>query len=358
MTFKEVAHLRLLHQQLGTFQMKSAEEMVTWLGAVQAQEYSATKWGLGLRLPHLKDKDIEEELTKGVLLRTHVLRPTWHLVAAKDLRWLLQLTAPRVHAANAYMYRKEGLETTLFHRCHTIMEKALEGGKHLTREEINEEFLKLNIKAEGHRLSYLMMQAELEGLICSGIRKGNQFTYALLEERVPRVKLLAKEEALAELTQRYFTSRGPATVKDFATWSGLTLTDCKIGVEAIGSRFNKEKVEGNEYYFVGTTSKCKEECTLYLLPIYDELIMGYKDRSPIMLHKEGLKKPTSFRFDSMILFDGQVVGTWKRAIHSKYIEMEYAFFEPLAKKEMGLFSEAVERLGQFYALEVKAKDKS
>lgn len=291
MTFREIANLRMVHQQLGCSQIDTAAEVVAWLGAVQGQEYSATKWGLGLRLPHLKDHDIEEALTRGDVLRTHVLRPTWHLVAAKDLRWLLQLTASRVHAANAYMYRKEGLDAPLFLRCHEILNQVLQGGKHLTREEINEEFAKHRIKAEGHRLSYLMMHAELEGLICSGARRGSQFTYALLDERVPTARLMDIQETLAELTLRYFSSRGPATVKDFATWSGLTLTDCKKGLGILGSQLEKENVEGQAYCFErGAASKTKLENSMYLLPIYDELIMGYKDRSPIMTYRDGLIK--------------------------------------------------------------------
>src|SRR5690606_4347556 len=141
-----------------------------------------TKWGRGLRLPHLTDNDIENELNDGKILRTHLLRPTWHLVSAKDIYWLLKLTAPRVHTANAYMYRQLELDYKVFNRCNDILIETLQDGNQLTRDAINERFKMHKIIAKGHRLSYIMMNAELEGIVCSGARQGNQFTYALLDE--------------------------------------------------------------------------------------------------------------------------------------------------------------------------------
>jgi hypothetical protein len=265
-------------------------ELVAWFGAVQAQEYAQTKWSLGLRLPNLKDDDIEKDFTDGKILRTHLLRPTWHFVTAQDIRWILKLTSERVNAANAYMYRKLELDSSVFNRCQKILINTLEGNKQCTRIELNEEFKKEKIIAEGHRLTYIMMQAELAGVICSGARKGNQFTYALLEERVAPTGSFDKDEALSKLAKQYFTSRGPATVKDFSTWSGLTLTDCKKGVETIKSGFMKETVEGDEcYYPSGVSLNDKTVPGIYLLPIYDELIMGYEDRSAILGFKNGLK---------------------------------------------------------------------
>ena len=184
MNLTDIARLRLFSQQLGVTTMNMAVDMVEWFAAVQGQEYAQAKWGLGLRLPHLKDIDIEQELIQGKILRTHLLRPTWHFVAAKDIHWLLALTAPRVHVANAFMYRQLELDKKFFTRCNKAIIKILEGCKQLTRNEINEALKKQKIKAEGLRLVYIMMNAELEGIICSGARRGNQFTYALIDEIV------------------------------------------------------------------------------------------------------------------------------------------------------------------------------
>jgi hypothetical protein len=352
MTLTEIAKYRLINQQLAGTKIKSAVEMVEWLGAVQGQEYAQTKWGLGLRLPHLSDNDIEKELNEGKILRTHLLRPTWHFVSAKDIRWLLKLTAPRVHTVNAYMYRQLALDNKIFNRCNDILIETLQGGNQLTRNDLNEEFKKHKIIAKGHRLSYIMMNAELEGIICSGARKGNQFTYALLDERVTHEKSLEKDEALAELTARYFKSRSPASVKDFANWSGLTITECKKGIEIINPFLQKEIIEQQEFFFNQNMSfPDKKVSKVYLLPIYDEFIMGYKDRSAIM----PLKNTAIFRYDSMIVFDGQVIGTWKRTISKNAIDVAVDFFQPLNKHLNKIFEEGVTRFSEFMSLKVNIK---
>ncbi len=248
MTLPEIAEIRLFNQQLADPTITSAVEMVEWFAAMQGQEYAQTKWGLGLRLPHLSDKDIEKELNEGRILRTHLLRPTWHFVSANDIHWLLRLTAPRVHAANAYMYRMLEMDNTFFNRCSNILVKTLEVGKHLNRNDINTELKKNKLITEGFRLAYILMYAELEGIICSGAKQGNQQTYALLDERVKHKRIFDKEEALAELANRYFRSRSPATVADMATWSGLTINDCRKGIEAIQGQLQKEVIGQKEYF--------------------------------------------------------------------------------------------------------------
>jgi len=353
MNLAEIAKYRLINQQITQTNIKTAVEMVEWLGAVQAQEYAQTKWSLGLRLPHLKNNDIEKDLTEGNILRTHLLRPTWHFVVAKDIRWMLMLTAPRVHAINSYMYRELQLNTTIFNRCNNILVRMLQGHKQLTRDSIKREFKANRIQAEGHRLSYIMMQAELDGIICSGARNGNQFTYALLEERVPKSKSKNRIEALAELTKRYFISRGPATIKDFSTWSGLALTDCKNGIEMVKSLFNREVIANQEYFFSpGITLTKNQFQKIYLLSIFDEFIMGYKDRSSIMVFKNKSKPSSVFRYGNMIIFDGQIIGTWKRTIKKHCIDLEYDFFDNLNKTQSKAFAKAIHRFEEFHSVTV------
>jgi hypothetical protein len=354
MTPHDIATSRLLSQQINEPSLKSASEMVAYFGAIQGQEYAQTKWSLGLRMPRLKDSDIEKELNEGRILRTHLLRPTWHFVAPEDIRWMLKLTAPRVDAINTYMYRKMELDSATFNRCNDIMTRVLEGGKHLTREALSQEFLKNNIEAESVRLVCILMKAELEGLICSGARQGNQFTYALLEERVAPAKEISRDEALVELTQRYFLSRGPATAKDFATWSGLTLTDCKKGIEMTRANWTEEKMESETYYF--SSKALKKETNfeqMHLTPIYDEMIMGYKNREALQQIRHAVQPAQKLRFDNTILFDGQIIGSWRRKIKPKLIELEYEFLQPLNKKEELEFEKAILRFETFYGLPVK-----
>lgn len=342
MNVADIAHLRLINQQLAETTLKTPVELVSWLGAVQGQEYAQSKWAIGVRLPHITDNDVECHFTSGTLLRTHVLRPTWHLVAAADIRWLLKLTAPRVHAINAYMYRKCELDSAIFNRCNDIMIRQLEGGKSLTRTALNQAFQQAGIEASDTRLSCIMMQAELDGLICSGPRVGNQFTYALLEERVKPVAALNKEEALAELAQRYFASRGPATIHDFATWSGLTVTDCRKGVELVKSKVTKAA----DYYFtdvVPASTPTTER--LYMLPIYDEFVMGYKDRSPSMLLSNE-SKPLSV-FENLLMADGQLLGTWKRSVGAKSIDVKAYFLHSPTNAQRNAFATSVLHLQRF-----------
>lgn len=350
MTLNDIALHRLAAQQLNTSQIRDASELVTWFGAIQAQEYAQTKWSIGLRLPQLNDKTIEDEISDGKLIRTHLLRPTWHLVAAEDLRWMLMLTAPRVNAINAYMYRKMEVDAPLFKRCHRILTKALEGNRHLTRDELHHALANHKIKAEGTRLACILMESELRGLICSGIKRDKQFTYALLEERVAPVKEKTKEEALAELTKRYFKSRGPANLKDYATWSGLTTTDCRKGIDLTGTLLGQEKIGDELYYFDATIGKPPVPKGIQLLPIYDEYIMGYKNREAILQFKNSIQQ--SFSFDNTIVLNGQIIGSWKRTIKPNIIALEYQLLKSLSSREQTDLKKQIARFGRFYGLPI------
>jgi hypothetical protein len=349
----DIARLRLKSQHLTETCFTTAGDMVSYFGAVQGQEYAQTKWGLGLRLPHLVDEDIEKELSTGRILRTHMLRPTWHFVAAADIRWLLKLTALRVKAVNAYMQRKLELDDEIFNKCNDIIISLLVGGKQITRDEIGLALIENGIEAKGHRLSYIMMQAELDGIVCSGARKGNQFTYALLEDRVPKGNIPDREEALAGLAKRYFFSRGPATIMDFSAWSGLTISDCRMAVNLSRSFFQKLSLGNTDYY-------CPAECSLVaepfqgilLLPVYDEFIMGYKDRSAILEYKYSTKSNLQLPFDNTIVADGQIIGSWRRKLSNKAVYLEFDLFSKLNSLQKVELEKAISRFGEFNKLAV------
>jgi hypothetical protein len=354
MKASEIVNIRLANQQLTGTKLTCGREMVEWFAAIQGQEYTQTKWGIGLRLPESTDADIESELTSGNILRTHLLRPTWHFVSANDIRWLLWLTAPRVKAASSFMCRKLELDEPLFHRCNNMISNLLRGNKQLTRNEINEKLKQQKIVVDGVRLSYIMMNAELDGIICSGARRGKQFTYAMMEERTPKSRITGKEEALAELARRYFTSRGPATIKDFATWSGLTLAECRTGLNEVKKLFEEKNVDGEFYYFrpVGPTSDIRSE-TVYLLPPYDELFMGYKNREVFFQYKNSIFPAPKMSFDCAIMYRGQVTGTWKRTIKKKSIDLAYHFFLKPDKHQWKEFQNNINRFETFNRLGVQ-----
>ena len=264
-----IAHQRLLNQQIALQTFQKPDEVVRWLGAVQAQDYAAAKWAVAQRTKGITDSAVDQALDKGEILRTHVMRPTWHFVAPEDIRWLLELTAPRVHSANAYQYRRLELDKTIFKRRNAALTKVLRDGQHLTRAELASVLQQAGIEVNDLlRVTYLILSAELDGILCSGARRGKQFTYALLDERVPTVKTLSREEALAELTRRYFTGHGPASEEDFVWWSGMTRADVRSGIEMVKQQLGHDVVNGRTYWFAAsmTTAKVNRQAA-YLLPI-------------------------------------------------------------------------------------------
>jgi len=325
-------------------------EVVGWLGAVQAQDYGAAKWAVGLRLQCATDGVIEQACASGAILRTHVMRPTWHFVLPADIRWLLALTAPRVHALNAYAYRKLELDDATCKRCNAVLAKALEGGKQLTRPELMSMLQQAGIAADDLlRGTHIMMHAELDGIICSGARRGKQFTYALLDELVPQTGTFNRDEALTELTRRYFTSHGPATMQDFVWWSGLTVADAKRGLQMVTAQFLHEVVDGQTYWFSASMPLTKDAAqTAYLLPNYDEYTVGYTDRSAVIDASHTSKlDPRGGVLNNTIVMNGQVIGSWKRIIKKDSIEIVPKLFSTLNEGETRSLAEAAQRYGVF-----------
>lgn len=350
LTPSEIAHQRFHNQHIARAKFEKPDEVVAWLGAMQGQEYAMAKWGVAQRMREINDVEMEQAFIEGKTLRTHLLRPTWHFVAEADIRWVLMLTAPRVQAVNAYMYRRLEMDAAFFKRSNAALIKALRDGKQLTRVELASALQEAGIPTTGElRMGYIMMRAELDGIVCSGARRGKQFTYALLEERVPPVKKLDRDEALVELTKRYFTSRGPATMKDFVVWSGLTMADIKKGIEMLKPKLEHEVIDGQAYWFAESAlPKTRLSKTAHLLPIYDEYVMGYKDRSAMLglLEKEKLVG-SSIAFDNIIVIDSMLVGSWKRTLTKSEVLVETNFNVPLTKTQTQAVAAAVEQYGKF-----------
>lgn len=349
----EIAQLRLRNQRISNPTFKRPQEVVHWLGAVQAQDYPGAKWAVAQRGRGITDGDMDRALAEGTILRTHLLRPTWHFVTPADIHWMLRLTAPRVHAANATMYRQLGLDNALFKRSNAALAKALQGGRQLTRPELGFSLKRARIEADGQRLSYLMMRAELDGVICSGARRGRQFTYALLDERAPQQNAFDREQALAELATRYFTSRGPATLKDFVWWSGLTTTEAKAGLELVSPRFAREVIVDQVYWRpIRRPQARRVSQTAHLLATYDEYLIGYKSRGLAVDPVQAKRIVRGDTFSSTILLKGRVVGTWKRTINKGTVEIQTDLFALLSPADKQAIAAAALQYGQFLELPV------
>jgi len=351
----DITSYRLYNQRLSTTTFKTPAEVVNWLGAVQAQDYAGAKWALAQRMTDTTDAALDQAFADGSILRTHLLRPTWHFVTPADIRWLLKLTGPRVQAGNAFMYRKSEMDKAIIRKSYVVLEKALRDGKQLTRTELGLALEKAGIVAEGVRLGYFMMSAELDAVICSSGRRGKQFTYTLLEERVPPVKALTREEALAELVKRYFLTRGPATLQDFTWWSGLTMADARNGIEMVKSRFVSETMAGQEYWFNDSMPPGKEKSlTAYLLPNYDEYFIGFKDRSAIgkFARQANITADDPALIAHIIILDGQIVGGWRRTLNKDRVLVEASLIKKLIRSEKQALADAADRFGRFLELPI------
>jgi Winged helix DNA-binding domain len=357
MTSLPITRLRLGNQLIANSPFHSVVEVVSRLGAVQAQDYPSAKWAVGQRAQDLDDAAVEQAYNDGAILRTHVLRPTWHFVTPADIRWMLALTAPRVKAASAYYFRRQGLDQSVFSQANSVLEKALQGGKQLTRTEL-EPFLEqaglISASDASLRFINIIINAELDGIICSGVNRGAQHTYALLEERVPGAPVLQREEALAELALRYFTSRAPATLKDFIWWSGLSGEQAKEGLALIREQLVEEKVDGQSYWLNPSSPPADEEISpaVHLLPNYDEYIVGYANRSAIYdpANVKKVDERGNFLFNHTIVIDGQVVGTWKRTFKKKAVEITPNPFIALSAAQAEALNAEMGRYSQFLGI--------
>ena len=356
MTDLDILRQRFYNQHLTGAGLKAPEDVVRWLGAVQSQDYAGAKWSVGQRVEHATDAGVDEAFANGKILRTHVLRPTWHFVTPADIRWMLQLTAPRVHALNAFYYRKLELDQAVLTRAHMLFTQALQGDKQLARLELASVLRDAGIVADKLRLAYIMMHAELEGLICSGAVRGKQHTYALLEERVPPAKPLPHDEALAELARRFFASHGPATLKEYIRWSGLSAADAQASLTLIKQQLEHVVVDDQTHWLSATMPPAPDEpMVAYLLPEYDECVLTYK--SITMPDLPWTISPDAWKdiWYRPVIIDYKRAGTWRRTPTKSAIVVETNLFATLDPVQTQLLEEAVARYGVFMATPASIK---
>jgi hypothetical protein len=315
-------------------------DVVRSLGAVQAQEFAEAKWSLGERVDGHDDAAVERAFADGEILRTHALRPTWHFVAAEDIRWILSLTAPSVHAANGYPYRRFELDEALLARTDDLLRETLADGEPRTRKELAAALADAGIlDASGFRLAYIVMHAELEAVICSGPRRGAQHTYLLVEQRAPGAVELDRGEALAELTRRFFAGHGPATVRDYAWWSGLTVADARAGIALAD-------VQEIDNGYLGTPDAASSDPGrggAFLIPTYDESTIAFKEHRVVL----AAEPPRAGLLQRPLVIDGVTFGSWRRVAAKDRVTVEVTLFARLGAAELRAAEEAVEQFGAF-----------
>ena len=337
-----IAPLRMRSQRLWGTRFETPREVVRWLAAMQAQEFALAKWSVAQRTRGATHTDVAEALATGVIVRTHVLRPTWHFALGEDIRWLLKVTAPRVHALNAYYNRQHELDTKLFAKSNSIIAKALEGGAHLTRSDLAAALTRGGIGAAGNRLAYIVMRAELDAIVCSGATRGKQHTYALLDERVPRGKTLNREEALAELARRYFTSRGPATLNDFTRWSSVTAAEGREALTLVGKSLESEVIAGRTFWFgPAPRASNSRKPIVDLVQGYDEIIMSYSES------RDASFVPVDARLLNAVLLDGRMIGKWKPVAQRNSVVLKTVLNRALTRVETDALGAAIHAYTSF-----------
>ncbi|MCF0053628.1 winged helix DNA-binding domain-containing protein [Dyadobacter sp. LJ53] len=349
MTTDEIILLRLYNQQISHNPSHSPEEIVAWMGAIQAQDYVGAKWSLGLRLPNGTEADIDEAIARKAIVRTWPMRGTLHFVAADDVRWMLKLLTPRIIAGSAGRNRQLELDDATFNKSHDLLIRAMEGGKQLMRSEVYGVLENAGIATTGQRGIHIINHLAQKQVLCLGVHNEKQATYVLLDEWVPHSKNLEGKEALAALALRYFNSHGPATLNDFVWWSGLKITDAREGLNSVASQLERIESENKVYWTGREHPEFNSLSSTFLLPGFDEYMLGYTDRSLILAphYASKIVPGNNGMFMPTILVDGKVKGLWKRVIKKDTISIEMLPFEKITKARTKSLASEAKRYGKY-----------
>jgi hypothetical protein len=360
---RDIRGQRLSNQHIGLdSRTKSAEDVLASLCAIQAQDYPASLWAIGLRCRDSTKVDVEEAIVKKKISRTWLMRGTLHFASSRDIHWMLSLFAPRLVNTAISRDRKLGLGDDAIRRAEGLFAKALKGNRQLTRDGMYNVLEKGGVQIEGNLGYHMLYRAAWDGLICFGAHQGKQPTFELLGERIANRRELSNVEALAELASRYFTSHGPATIKDYVWWSGLKISDAKAGIEEASPALASEPLGGETYYMArNLPTREKNEESVHLLPAFDEYLVGYSDRSSVLGSADARKMLKSGKtyfttsngiFLPVVVADGEVVGTWKRKTEKGKVVVTIRPFMKLDEERMKGVKEASKRYGDFLGVSI------
>lgn len=346
---------RLYNQQIAATNCPTPAAVAARLLALQAQDFLGALWAVGLRLPGSTQGMVEAALDDRSLVRTWPMRGTLHMVAADDVRWLLELLAPRRLAQLAGRRRQLGIDAQTLARSRAVCQEALQGGGPLERAALFAQLEANGVSTAGQRGIHILGHLAQEGLLCLGPRSGKQFTFVLLDEWVPSARALGREEGLAELARRYFTGHGPATVQDLAWWGGLTLGDARTALAGAAGRLRQETFDGVAYWQAADAPEADAadlDAAVHLLPGFDEYLLGYTERRAVLdpQFAERTHPGANGVLLPVILAGGRVAGIWRRTRKKKGVEVVFSLFRPLTAAQKEAAVEAAQRYGQFLQL--------
>lgn len=351
-----IAVIRLHNHQVTRQRFSNPSDLVCWMGAMQGQDHHGAKWAIGLRLQKGSDASVEEAIANRSLIRTYLMRGRLHVVAGRDSRWLLSLTAPRMIAASSRREKQLDLDDAAFARIRQVVTAALEGGRQRTRSELYAQLEGARIATRGQRGHHILWRMAMEGLICFAAPEGIQQTFALLDEWVPETRWQDKDQALADLALRYFTSRGPATLQDFTWWSGLSSADAQAGLDTVKTKLVSANLGGQSFWMSTATQIPPSGCEgAYLLPGFDEFLVGYQNRTAVLdpKHASLISPGADGTFLPAVVLNGCVVGLWNRTIRNGAMDVRATPFSSFSQKDRGLIQEAVDRYAEFMRMKAE-----
>ncbi|HEU5121900.1 MAG TPA: winged helix DNA-binding domain-containing protein [Candidatus Saccharimonadales bacterium] len=349
-----IATARLHNQRIIQADLTTPHDVVHWLGAMQAQDYAGVLWSIALRTPSLTIKDVEAAITKGEIIRTWPMRGTLHFVAAEDARWMIELLAPRASQKSATRRKHLDITDEVIAKSKQILHDALKGKKHLSRPDIFSLLNNAGVASADQRGVHILHYLAEQAFICFGPHIGKQPSFVLFNEWVAPTPKLTKDEALGRLAERYFTSHGPASELDFTNWSGLTLTDVRRSIDIASTSLATFEAH-NKTYWMSVTQPEPDVSSLFLLPGFDEFILGYRDRSDILApeYANAIVPGGNGMFLPTLIIDGRVAGTWKRIITRNSVQLQLIPFTPLSDKEKKSIEKAAERYSKFLVVPVE-----
>jgi hypothetical protein len=349
----DLSRLRLRNQYIVGSRLEDPAEVVRDLCAVQAQDYPAALWAIGLRLQRATEADVVQAIIERRIVRTWPMRGTLHFVTAKDVRWLLALLGPQTLRRSAARLRRDfEIDVSVVRRARRVVMAALKDGQALPRPALYERLDAQGIQTLQQRGFHVLWWLAQEGLICCGPREGRQHTFVLLDEWVPAAPALTRDAALALLAERYFSHHGPATLADFAWWTGLSAGDANAAVDGARSRLSSESDGGTTWWWkAGARRRSRTEAACHLLPVYDEFAVGYADRSATLGRLHARKAAAGHGiFRAPILIDGRIVGSWTRVLKKNRVEIALAPLIRLNREHLAAIHDAAERYGDFVGL--------
>lgn len=365
----EVLRLRLAAQLLDAIRPRSPGEVVTWFGAMQAQDLNSGHWSFGARCDGLTDDDIHAATANREILRTWPMRGTVHFVPPADARWMLEVTGARALRGAARRREFLGLSETTVDRAADVLGSALAGGRRLTRAECIAALVDGGVpEAADHGYHFLWYISQI-GVTCIGPQVGKEQTFVLLDEWVPKPRQLDRDEALAELAVRFVRSHGPVTRHDLARWTGLTMTDAKAGLAAASDVLTEVDCATSDGPTAMWVTDDALEAALdvdgrpglddpepvVLLPGFDEYMLGYGDRSAMLdpAFNQRICPGNNGMFKPTIVGGGTVLGTWKRTVKTSTVDIDLDPFAPLPSAVRGGIDAAAERYGQFHGRDAR-----